>query len=221
MWKPREGTEAHAVDKEVERRKKTAVQRGLDKLFSETYHDCLENVASWIKSQNKRYVHPAIIKATEGTKDGENFLEFVMNERKYRITSREWYGYARDDKYNDLALFLDGKKLFAISESVTSDEWATYYSSLNVKAYVTEDWVSDFRDIQKYKKAVDEQAKIEYAEDPTKVAELKRDFGIESVFIENRDNKSLEQTDSEEKGTSGKIWWVIIIIIILSAIFGN
>ena len=79
---------------------------------------------------------------------------------------------------------MDDKKVFSITESVIRDECCgTFYSPLSIKSYVNEEWVDDFQKIIDYKKKIDKEVAIGWAEDPKKTEQLKNDF-YES--LENR-----------------------------------
>ncbi len=223
MWdEPRKGTEAYAVKQEAEKRKKQAEDKGLPQLFSNVYHDNLTNYPFWISNdKNKRYVYPGIASSKEVKKtkiDGNNGIEFIIDNKNYLVTEKDDHYYMSGDKYVDLFLYINGEKVFAIRESVVSDEWITYYSPTNVNAYVNEDWVNDFKAIQVYRKRLEEEDKIRYSEDPEKIEKLKNDFGITDMTL--KENSGLVPKISQNQKNNNSIWILIIVIIIALYIFG-
>lgn len=223
---PREGTEAHYVEKEVEKKKKLAKNRGLDTLFSNVYHDCIGGYSSWINSpQNKRYVLDRVTSAKSYSNKEGSFLEFVFGSAKYKIVSQSRHAWVGDDQYNDLDLFMNEKKVFGISESVTNSEWATYYTPLNITAYVDEEWVEDFKSLREHRKKVDEEVRIENAENPEKIARLKKEFGITAVptnadkTLSDKSETSQSKPDKKQMSRRVKIIiGVIVIAFILAAL---
>ena len=213
---PRKGTEAHAVQQEVERRKKLAKTKELDKLLSDLYHKTLRLYPARFKNaRNKLWVYPEVSSAEELT-GKEKGVQFVFGNKAYRITEESWNAWIGDDRYNNLALFLNDQKVFAVTENITSDEWDTYYSPGNVTAYVNEDWVSDFKNIQEYEKRKEHETAISRAEDPEKTQKLKEDFGITEVQIASPEKPGIPSPKTEAKGSSKKFWiWVIVIIVLL------
>lgn len=227
------------MKQEVERRKKIAKEKGLDDLFSTVFHDSVQSYPEWIKNErNKRHVHPDITKATEkrGGKehgpDTPDGVEFVMGDKLYLITKEEGFGFTHDDRYCDLVLYLNGQKVFAISESIQSDEWTTTYSPISIGAYIGEDWVSDFQKIKEYKAYIDKVVELEFAEDPKKTDELKKAFGITELPKQGMAAQGLipsqEKSDTNIVGQTLKptsIWskwwvWAIIAFFVLALLDG-
>ncbi|PIP85420.1 hypothetical protein COT86_02835 [Candidatus Collierbacteria bacterium CG10_big_fil_rev_8_21_14_0_10_43_36] len=100
MWgEPREGTEAYAIKKEVERIQKAAQDKGLDQLFSKAFHDSIFAYTSWIKDKrNRRYVLPRVTSGKELDKKIDKqtvkAVEFKMSDILYRVEELTRYGYS-------------------------------------------------------------------------------------------------------------------------------
>lgn len=247
MWdQPRPDTEAYKVKQEAERRKKIAKQKGLDKLLSAVYHDTINHYPAWITNQrNKRWVLPEVVSANKLEKFKEkksslDGVEFVIGNKNYKITEEKRYNnYVRgdDSTYCDIDLYLNDKKIFAISESVHYGEWATDYSPFSVNAYASDEWVEDFIKIKEHYEAISKQSQIEFAEDPKRTQALKEAFNINDL---PNDNSVSEEKDHFNPQPSGVIanrlgmrsakpkksiwskWWfwaivIVVIWIILSS----
>lgn len=218
MWgEPREGTEAHAVKKEAERRKKLAQEKGLDNLLVDTY-DNLRHYPSWIKdSRNKRWIHPSISEAKYvGEKYSYN-IQFKFDGKVYKIIREKGFSPEfGDGTWYDLILYLDEKKVFAITEEETSDQYSTYHRPISVNAYINDSWVDDFKNIHEYDKRVSEETELEFAEDPKRTQALKDDFGITDITPESKSSEA-QSVEEAKKSIWSKWWvWVIIIIILIS-----
>lgn len=231
MWgEPREGTEAYKIKQLAEKRKKEAEEKKLDDLFSKTYRDCLKYSYAWSKNDNKEYVHLDMSSIEEKKENGDrriDIIEFNIESRHYKITSERKSSYLPDDYsyyYND-ELFLNGKKVFAISESEKMEEWGTYYSPISVNAYINEDWVSDFIAIRNHHDKISKEHEIKYAEDPEKTNKLKEDFGI--VNIEDfgdslkQQNKELPVSSNKETKPFWKSLWFWFILFVILKILSN
>lgn len=218
MWgEPRKGTKAYRVQKEVERLQKIAKGKGLDKLLSEAYHDSIFAYSSWIKDKrNKKYVHPKVSKAKELDikKDDKNIkaVEFLMGDNLYRVEEYSHLGFMSDEHYVDLTLYLNDKKVFAITETESSNEWTTTYNPISIDVYVNEDWVNDFTLIREHRKATDKQVEIDYAESPERIKELKKDFGISELSNENRNITRMPIIKE-------RWFWIVVVGIILWLLF--
>jgi hypothetical protein len=234
---PRPGTEAYAVKQEVIRKQKIAREKGLDKLLSDAYHeDGLRNYEAWFNSdRNKRWVHPDVTGVISGRDEVNGkqipFVEFSMAEQKYKVTSREWLG--EGGTYNDLTLYMNGQRVFEIAESVDSNQYATTYRPCNIKAYVNDEWVSDFKKFKEHQQRVQQQASIEFAEDKKRLQETKEAFGIGAN--PNTADTARERTNvppasmpttasSAATASSGKkvgIWIVIAVFLILAVLWAT
>jgi hypothetical protein len=234
---PRPGTEAYFVKQEVIRKQKIVRERGLDKLFSDVYHeDGLQNYETWFNSDhNKRWVHPDISLVVNGRDQVSgkeiHFVEFSMAGQEYKVTCREWLG--EGGTYNDLTLYMNGRRVFEIHESVDSGQYSTAYRPSMIDAYVNDDWVSDFNKLKEHHQKVSEQATIEYAEDTKRLQETKDAFGIGEIA--NTVETSLKRSDisptsasstpsAGAASTSGHklgTWIVIAIFVILAVLWAT
>lgn len=221
MWgEPREGTEAHLVKKEVEKRKKIAKDKGLDRLIIDVYNDCLKYYPSWISSEkNKKWVISEVSEAKNIGEKYSNDIKFKFKEKIYKITRGDrWTPEFGDGAWYKLSLFLNDKKIFEVTEEETNDEYSTYHSPISVDAYINDDWVKDFNDILDYKKIMDNQSSIEFAENPERTRELKEAFGIDKLEnINKAENK--DQNIKQSWSIWSKWWFWVILIFILIALF--
>ncbi len=221
MWdQPREGTEAHKVKELAEKRKKEAKDKGLDKLLSSVYHDIIRSYPAWIKNDNKDCVHPLVTEATDKQEeiDGQKVdaVSFVMDSKHYKITGKSSWAFMGDDRYYDVVLYVDSKKIFSISETEYSDEYSTTYSPLSVHAYVNDDWVKDFHKIQEHYKKISEERRIKWAEDPNKTRKLKEDFGITDDVINHSKVEGVVYEAKINQFWKKRWFWVLVVLIILA-----
>lgn len=200
MWgEPREGTEAHKVQQEVEKRKKQAKERGLPQLLCDVWFDTgLKNFYSW-QENSSDYIHPDIknLKKSEIKDVKSDVLEFDMRGRHYSVISESesyYSSFPGDDGItytHKVTIKLNDKKVFScdIQESyggVSGYEYSSYSPS-SVTSYVSDEWENDFRDIKDYYEIISEEKRLEYAEDPEKTNRLKEDFGIEDAGLVEED----------------------------------
>ena len=205
---PRKGTEAYAIQKEVEKRKKIAKDKGLDVLFSSIYHNTLRYYPAWFKKDNKFHVYPEVT-STETRKDG---IELVIDGKKYRIVEKAWSTGFGEDSYNDLTLFVDEQKVFEVTENVTSDDWDTYYRPTSINAYVNDEWAVILKAVKEFEERKTREFSIAFAEDPKRVQQMKDDFGIAALPLLQPDAPIAK----DKAKISGKFWvWVVVIIIVL------
>lgn len=172
------------VRREVAYKKKVAEEAGLDRLFLRAYHKSIRHYPAWIKSaENKKYVHPEIADATEKvTKDpfGETFTtDFSIRNKEYKIISRRKGTLLGHNIYYVVELFINGEKAFAVSEKHDLRLRDEHYYTLNVEAYLNEDWVEDFRKINMHvEKVAAAEELVPSEEDVELVDRLKKDFNI-------------------------------------------
>jgi hypothetical protein len=234
---PRPGTEAYAVRQEVLRKQKIARELGLDRLFSDAYHEYgLRNYENWLNTDNnKKWVHPDISRVVNGRDQVSgkeiHYVEFSMAGQGYKVTCREWLG--EGGTYNDLTLYMNGRRVFEIHESVDSGQYSTTYRPSMIDAYVNDDWVNDFKKIKEHHQKVSEQASIEYAEDTKRLQETKGAFGIEEIAntVETTQKRSDISPTSASSSTfagaasaSGRklgIWIVVAIFVILAILWAT
>lgn len=220
MWdQPREGTEAYLVKREAERRQKLAKDKKLDQLLIDAYTECIKFYPAWKKNQNKKYVHPAVSEAKALGGEHSNDFQFKMGEVTYKVTRGDrWTPEFGEGTWYELTLFVDGKKVFAVTEEETHDEYSSYHRPVFVKAFVDDTWANDFKEILAHNKKVHDQASIEYAENPELTRKLKEDFGITEVPSRSiSNNPALREEDPEGKSIWSKWWvWVIIILAVWS-----
>lgn len=235
MWdQPRPGTEAYKVKQEAEKKQKIAEEKGLDKLLSVAYHDNIEHYPDWITNErNKRWVLPEVISANKLKKSKRNNIsgvEFVIGDKNYKITEENSYNYmlGGDSTYRDINLYLNDKKIFAISESVGSDEWTTNYYPLSVNAYASDEWIEDFIKIKEHYEVMSKQSQIEFAEDPKRTQALKEAFNIGDLYNDNGGSENnftpqsskaiLNRLDIKSIGPKKSIltkWWFWAVIIVV------
>jgi hypothetical protein len=232
MWgdEPREGTEAYKVKELAEKKKKEARDNRYDEFFSTVYHDCsIEHFPSWIKNENRNYIHPGIISSTErnekiGGRD-YHIVEFLMGDRAYEVRNSSFWG--PDEQYFTRDLYLNGKKIFSISETEHSDEYTSTFNPFNVNAYVNNVWVKDFFEIQQHYEKASREAQVKWAEDPKKTKETRENFGITDKDLERVEaslvipvSKSHTSQDSVAGINSKPFWkrfwfWVFVFFILV------
>lgn len=227
MWgEPRKGTEAYLVKQEADKKKKIAKDKGLDSLLVKTYHDTINSYPSWIKNKhNKRWVHPSVSMVREIGDKYSGDVEFKFKEKTYKITR----GNHRIPEFNegswyDLTLYLENKRVFEVTEEVTSGDYSTYQIPIFVNAYVNDEWVDDFKSIVTHQEEVSKATEIEYAEDPKMTQKLKDDFGIVEISTQTPTNNSEDSVNivSKPKKPLWKRWlFGIIIVYTLSVIFSQ
>ena len=220
MWgEPRIRTEAYIVKKEVEKRKKIATQKGLDRLIMDVYHDCIQYYPSWIKNnKNKKSICPQVVEANNTKSKSGVGIEFKYCDKNYKIVrgDRRFLEFS-DNYWYDLTLFLNDRKVFEVTEEEIRNEYNDEYNPVFVKAYVNNDWVDDFNNILLHKKSIDLQSSIDYAEDPERTRELMESFGINKVEgIGNvEDINKVNDKNKNSSILSKGCFWIIVIVILL------
>lgn len=227
MWgEPRKGTEADLVKQEVEKRKKIAKDKGLDRLVIDVYHDCLKYYPSWIENEkNKKWVLPQVFEAKIVGKKFDSDIEFKIKDKSYKITRGDrWTPEFGEGTWYKLTLYQDNKKVFETTEEETNDQYCTYYSPVSVDAYLNDNWVDDFNSILSHKKDMDAQSAIKFAENPERTRELRESFGIDKIESNNQNVDEKNNLKNIKENNINKSiwskWWVwVIIIIVLSMLF--
>jgi hypothetical protein len=244
----RPGTEAHRIQQEVLRRKQIAKGKGLDKLLSDTYHDIIKYYPARIENERNRRgvpteVSSAIeikVRSQENPKDNLDGVELVFNDKKYRITAKEKPSYAsfNDDVsgYCELKLYLNEKLVFALSESIHTDEWVTSYFPFEIEAYASDDWVSDFLRIKDHQDVATRQSRIESAEDPERTRALREAFNISASSENAVDAKpafnpqpsqalaaklGVRQATYQKKSIFSKWWFWVAVVVIVWILFSS
>ena len=179
--------ELKKVLKEVERRKEEAVNAGLDRLFLDAYHRSIRHYQVWIKNQTqRRYVHPDVSNPTARiirNPAGDTFItEFMIGDKKYRVESQRRNIYFAYDNYYTMELFLNDKKMFALHEKHGAKIQGTRYYTLDIEAYLGNEWVSDFKMIKEYQDAIETELAEEVSAqvDAELVSKLRMNFNIGS-----------------------------------------
>lgn len=212
MWgDPRPGTEADNVNKLVEKRKKQAEESGIDRLFCDTYFDILKTYPTWIKNEHNNvieYIFPTVTKAEETP----NGIVFKLADKTYKIETERKYGY--DNPYYEMKLFLNDRKVFGIDASEDSNPYATFYYPNGINAYVNDDWVNDFKEIQHHHKLINKKREILWAENKERTDEKRQNFGITKEEVISYSQSEI--SSNHKKGVWEKWWfWIIIFIIFL------
>lgn len=172
------------VRREVAYKKKVAEEAGLDRLLLRAYHKNIRHYPKWIKSaESRKYIYPEAANVTEKTtKDefGETFVtEFSVRDKKYTVVSRRKGTLLAQNIYYVVELFINGDKAFAVSEKHDVRLKDEHYYTLNIEAYLNEDWVDDFRKINEYgEKIAAEEELAPSEEDAEFLNKLKGDFNI-------------------------------------------
>lgn len=181
--------------REVAYKKMVAEEAGLDRLLLRAYHRSVRHYPAWMKNlKDRKYVYPEVADATEKvTKDqlGETFItEFSVRSRKYTIVSRRKGTILAQNIYYILELFINGEKAFAVSEKHDLRLKNEHYYTLNIEAYINEDWVDDFRKINEHWEKTIAATELEPSEeDIALINRLKKDFNIgkiERSWFKNR-----------------------------------
>ena len=189
MWnKPKNESNLEKIRREVEDRKRTAEEAGLDRLILDVYHRSVRYYPVWIKSPaDKKYVYPEVTKASEKIEkepSGDTYIsEFSIGAKNYKITSERRGNILKHDVFYILNLYLNGQKVFAISEKHDVRLQDGHYYTLNIDAYVNEDWVEDFRNIKEYQTKIEKEAEDQPVEDKELMGRLTRDFNLEGEKI--------------------------------------
>ncbi len=182
-------TLAYKVKELAEMKRKEARDKNLDQLFSDTYNKCIKYFPFWAKNSNKIYIHNSVkdLKETgERTEDKPSTaVEFTFNFNRYEITNERQRGFLDSNPCYKRELYMNGKKVFGISESEYGPLWAKIdYGVFTINAFVNEDWVNDFREIRDYPRKIMEEESVKRIEDPVRVEKLKEDFGIGPTEVE-------------------------------------
>ncbi len=190
--KPREGTEAHRVQQEVEKKKNLAKEKKVDELISELYFDNIMYYPSWIKHEDRSCVPAIITSATESKEKGKKderdkkIISITLNERKYKFSYAENSFYHPDlgdsepTYYGDLELFSENQKLLKLDISIRHSQYgSTQHNPTDIEAFIDGEWIEDFRSLKKQKQKDDKERALKKAEDPEKTNEMKNNFGIE------------------------------------------
>ncbi|ODS34494.1 MAG: hypothetical protein SCARUB_00370 [Candidatus Scalindua rubra] len=166
--------EAKKDRKEAEKRRKKAKMMGIPELISGLYHDNIKYYPSWI-NHSREYV-PTIVERAHKQEDGYNKekVEIVLNNKiclfKYQKPLITDYG--------QLKLYIDGKKVFAVSEEEYHDEYYDNYHPILVDAFVEGEWINDFQQLDKQIKILEEKRAKEGFENSAEISKLKKDFGL-------------------------------------------
>jgi len=188
MWglfgkKPREGTEAHRVFEEVQKRKRAAREIGVDKLISDLYFSQIQYYPSWIQ-HSRDYVPDEISQATEsGSKkeDAEKVIEITLFDKKYTFEFGSKSFSLPDGEnttHGDLTLYENEKKVLKLNCSLNYDEICSEWRPFDIEAYIEGNWIGCFTKLKEIIKEKKEQKEIQGAEDPDLVKKMKENFGI-------------------------------------------
>ncbi|GEM_PF-6097792 len=189
MWNSsKKEPEIDAIRREVEYKRRIAEEQGLDRLLLDVYHQSARYFPIWMKSeQEKAYVYPGVTKATERIDKepaGDTYVtEFSIGAKRYKITSARRGNILARDVYFLLELFLNDQKVFAVSEKHDVRLKDQHYYTLNIEAYVNDDWVEDFRNMREYQLRAEKAFTAGKEEDPELMKRLKKDFNIDSGRI--------------------------------------
>lgn len=191
MWgqQPREGTEAHRVQEEIKKRKQIAEDKHVKELICGLYFGGIEHYPSWIKNDlNREYVPSVISTATESKDKGvknereKKITTIVLNDKEYRFSFSEHSFDTPDGEWNThglLELYFEDKKILAINASLEHSTYDSTWSPFGIEAFIDGDWIADFVALKELKEQSERERAIQTAEDPRKVEEMKKNFGID------------------------------------------
>ena len=177
----RKGTEAYDVEQQIKKLKKVAEDRGIPKLVAELYFDKIRYFPSWIK-KDRLYV-PELIESAESVpkSNGRETLFLTIRGTKYRFEFTE-HSFSTPDDYVThglVEIFTEDKKWFGVNSSCTYHEYGSTWSPFEVTAFIDGAWVRDLTDLKKAINEQDRQRSVQKAEDPIRINQLKKDFGLE------------------------------------------
>ncbi len=181
-----EASEAEKVYAQVEARKRRARELGLDKLLCELWHRhylyCWPDQIKRLGHQTCPWVADAIDldsgKAVDESKK-ETRIKIIVREREYIVGfSEKTYTFPEYSLYGLLEVFSGSGRVLAINLSGQVVEWGTEWSAFDVEAFIEGDWIQDFKHIEKAIVKYSDEQKRREREDPTKVADLKKRFGL-------------------------------------------
>jgi CheY-like chemotaxis protein len=186
----REGTEAHRVEEEVLKRKQIAKDKGVPELIFQLYFKSLVYFPKWIESYREGV--PTIVESAQSESLGEKevvTVAFSSKTYRFEFTTRSFSTPDSDCESGLLELFADRNKLFGIKAIRTLRMWDvdpemaagladSEWSVVDISAFIDGDWIEDFRHLREAIQDAERLRQIRAAEDPKKVQQLKRDFGI-------------------------------------------
>ena len=168
--------EVKKVHREVEKKKRKAEKMGLPKLISSLYHDNIKYYPSWI--DNAREYVPIIVERAVKQKASyeEEKLEIILNNKVYL------FKYEEDDEYDNatylnLELYINGKKVFAITKTVFNLD-IDIEPSVSVHAFVEGDWINDFLQLDEQIKILEKKREKDGFDKSAEISKLKKDFGL-------------------------------------------
>ncbi len=214
MWRSKEvESQATKIKEEVEHKKRSAETRGLDLLFLDVYHRSLRHYPAWLVSlHDRQYVYPEVREATstiikEPLGDVQT-TEFSIGERKYKITSQRRGNVLTTDTFYIVEMYLNGEKVFSVSEKHGIRTRTRNYYTLDINAYVNESWVEDFQKIKAYEEGIRKEAEGKQQEETEEqeIEKLIKNFGIHAVDIQRRVKSSPYALP----------WWMWVILFVLA-----
>lgn len=179
---PREGTEAFRVQEEVKKKKKIAEDKKVKELISELYFGLIQYFPSWLKNNNREDVPKIISEATEEKEDKSDIVKIILNKKKYKFIFSQSSFDTLDGEYLThglLKLLFKDQVVLAINLSLEHSDYDSSWDPFEIKAFIDGDWIDDFTELKKAEKDDRRSREIIKAEDPKKIEELKKNFGIE------------------------------------------
>jgi len=188
---PREGTEAHRIQQEVEKRRRIAEERGIKDLIFDLYFKRVKFFPTRIKSS--RDLVPKLVESALSAKEGEReilTLSFSGKTYRFEFSTRAFSTPDSDCESGLLELYTSEKKVFGVetirtlrmwgvdremAEAMADGEWG----AADISAFIDGDWVDDFKHLQETIQEDNRLRELRRAEDPERTQRLKDDFGIE------------------------------------------
>lgn len=178
---------ADRVYKKVEEIKSRANELGVPELINELYHKNIKYYPSWIE-HSRDYVPSVVISAVKEVNkqeksNGKEWERIKINLKgKEYIFDFEEHSFSVEGDYchqGNLGLFLDNKKMLALSMSKDLDKYDSIWWVFNVDAFIESDWIKDFKELKEAIKLQEIERNKKKREDPSKIVKLKKDYGID------------------------------------------
>ena len=193
--KPREGTEAKKVLEEVEKRKKIAKEKGLDRLITHIYFQYLDYSFRWTSESIKNYfkesyqnvldllkeVNEVESLTPKDSNEKTKSINLLLNNKQYRFNFKKEEIYWCNEYYvhGHLELFEVNKRLFALDLSDDYKYGSSDWRPFSIVAFIEGDWINDFESLKEAILLDNQNKAIREAEDHSKTEFLKKNFGIE------------------------------------------
>jgi hypothetical protein len=170
---------------EVGRRKQRAIETGIRETLLSLYFDSFQHYPTWFLNNNMDYIHPAITDARELDKGR---IQITVDGKDYAFAYEEHYTTLPDGELytsGKLSLSLNRELVLEFRVHVSSPEnpWAeTTRSPGDLEAFIEGPWVEVFNAlgprVKAHEKEVTAKREKEPREDPSRLDDLRRRFGI-------------------------------------------